>query len=66
MAKLVPVVDRDLCIGCGACVALCPDVFELDDEGKSRVVNPDACETCDCKTAADSCPVHAITLREEA
>ena len=26
-------VNRDACIGCGACAAICPDVFEIDDEG---------------------------------
>ena len=29
-------VNRDACIGCGACAAICPDVFEIDDEGRKR------------------------------
>lgn len=57
-----PKVDQDTCIGCGACVAICPDVFELGDDGKSYVKNPGACDKCDCQAAADSCPVSAITL----
>jgi ferredoxin len=57
-----PKVDQEKCIGCGACVAICPDVFELGDDGKSHVKNPDACDKCDCQAAADSCPVGAITL----
>ena len=24
------------CIGCGACTAVCPDVFDLNDEGKAE------------------------------
>lgn len=52
-------VDKELCIGCGACVALCPDSFKLNDEGKSEVVNQDNLECA--KKAAESCPVQAIT-----
>jgi len=32
-------VNKDACIGCGACAAICPDVFEIDDEGLSTVTN---------------------------
>ncbi|MEN3035481.1 MAG: ferredoxin [Candidatus Methanosuratincola sp.] len=59
MAK-VPRVDRDLCIGCGNCTLVCPDVFKLDQEGKSRVIN--AAEKCDVDYAVSSCPVGAISL----
>jgi len=56
-----PTVDQDLCIGCGTCAELCPEVFELRDE-KSWVIGPDKCHTCDCEDAADSCPVSAIEI----
>ena len=59
---VVPVVDKDKCIGCGLCVSLCPDVFELGEDGKSRVKNPDGCNACDCKEVAESCPAGAIKL----
>ena len=26
-------VDKDTCIGCGACQAICSDVFEYGDDG---------------------------------
>jgi ferredoxin len=56
-------VDKEKCIGCGACVAVCPDVFELKDDGKSHVISSEACEkTCDCEEAASICPVEAIKV----
>ena len=54
-------VDKEKCIGCGACVAICSAVFELDKEGKSSVKKPECDDDC-CKQAAEHCPVDAITL----
>ncbi len=51
-------VDKEKCIGCGACAAVCSDGFELGDDGKAKVKNPKA--SC-IKEAAASCPVEAIT-----
>ncbi|MFH1285240.1 MAG: ferredoxin [Candidatus Micrarchaeota archaeon] len=62
MASKTPKIDRVKCIGCGACASICPDVFEVDSEGKARVKNAKACENCDCDAAANGCPVGAITL----
>jgi ferredoxin len=61
-----PVVDEDLCIGCGRCEELCPEVFQVGDDGYSHVVAPDLCvESGCCEDAADECPVAAISLSEE-
>lgn len=55
-------VDQDLCIGCGACISLCPDVFDWNDDGKAEVtvaeVPSDEEETA--TDAMDSCPTEAI------
>lgn len=59
-----PVVDHELCIGCGVCAEFCPDVFEIRDE-KSRVIGPEKCGSCECEEAADSCPVSAIDFTED-
>jgi ferredoxin len=53
-------VDRALCIGSGDCVDTAPDVFELDEEDKARVIDPDGASTDEVIEAAGNCPVTAI------
>jgi ferredoxin len=57
-----PVVDFDLCVSCGSCVEICPEVFEMRDD-KAWVIGPDKCDTCDCQQAADLCPSQAISFQ---
>jgi len=63
MAKKV-IVDQELCIGCGACMNLCPKVFVLNAEGKSEVIDETGAG-CDVDIAANSCPVGAIRVDEK-
>jgi len=56
-----PVVDMDLCIGCGLCSEMCPKVYELKDD-KAWVKDATACDSCDCQATVDSCPVQAIKM----
>ena len=58
-------VDRALCIGSGDCVDTAPDVFQLDDEDKAVVVNPDGASVDDVIEAARNCPVSAIFVAGE-
>ncbi|MFN2615851.1 MAG: ferredoxin [Thermoleophilaceae bacterium] len=55
-------VDRALCIGSGDCVDTAPDVFQLDDEDKAVVVDPDGAPLDDVVEAARNCPVSAIRV----
>ena len=59
-------VDRDLCYGFGDCVSSAPDVFELDDEEKAVVVDPNGASRDDLVEAAANCPVNAITITDRA
>ena len=54
-------VDEDKCIGCGACTAICPDVFEINDDGLASVIS-EASEGAldDATSAMEGCPTGAI------
>lgn len=77
MANYKVKVDRTLCIGAASCVAVAPDTFELDGEGKAVIKKKDGSMTSDyvnyndindneanIKNAAMSCPVNAIIIME--
>lgn len=57
-----PKVNQELCIGCGTCESLCPQVFKVVD-GKSTVLTED-CGECNCEEVVSSCPVSAISIEE--
>ena len=63
--KIEITVDRGLCIGSGDCVDTAPDVFQLDDEDKAVVVDPDGAAVDDVIQAAGNCPVSAIFITGE-
>ena len=55
----------DECIGCGACVAVAPDLFEMDSSTMKSIVKKQpttADEISLAKDAIDACPVDAIKL----
>ena len=59
-------VDRDACIGAAPCVVVAPGVFQLDEENKAYVVNQKGADAETILLAAQSCPVQAIIVFDEA
>ena len=47
------------CLGCGACTGICPDVFELDDEGLAKVIVEET-DAPAVKEDIEGCPVGVI------
>jgi NTE family protein len=56
-------VDRDRCIGCGACVMHAPWVFELDQSGRAQVVQPLQWWSPLDGVYVRNCPTYAISAR---
>ncbi len=55
------VIDQDECIGCEACVELCPSVFAFDDdEGKAFVIDGAGHDEDCVDEAIASCPAECI------
>ncbi|OFW32820.1 MAG: hypothetical protein A2074_05350 [Candidatus Aquicultor primus] len=62
-----PYVNHDECIGDGICAELCPEVFELRDDGLAYVINenPDESLYDKINEAIEECPALAISMEEE-
>ncbi|MFA5090808.1 MAG: 4Fe-4S binding protein [Candidatus Omnitrophota bacterium] len=61
MNKIV-LINEELCIGCGACVSLCPNKILYIDEksGKCKVKNESKCDRL--RGCEKVCPVSAIKI----
>lgn len=55
-------VDQDLCISCGACVDMCPEVFDwnADDKATATVSEVPSDMEEQANEAVESCPTNAI------
>ena len=60
----VPVVDADLCTGCGLCVDVASKTFEMNDEGICEVIDPQGDDKETIQEAIDTCPTEAISWSE--
>lgn len=69
------IFEREKCIGCGTCAAVCPKYWELAEDGKSQLLGskPDQksgnyeleIKKIECiQEAADSCPVQCIRIEK--
>ncbi len=54
-------VNKELCIGCGACTGIAADVFQFADDGKAEAVAPVTADNeASVEEAVAGCPVQAI------
>jgi ferredoxin len=58
MAKVS--VDESVCVGCGLCEQLCPEVFKVED-GTAKV-KAQSCNQHNLSEIASQCPVEAIKV----
>jgi ferredoxin len=56
-------VDVERCAGHGACLATCPEVFDLTDDGYAVVLVDEVPVALEAQVrhAVDHCPEHAIS-----
>lgn len=54
-------VNKEKCVGCGACAATCPEGAELGEDGKARIKNDRGVEKCG---GENLCPYGAIEKRK--
>lgn len=64
-------VNDEACIGCGACMAIASDVFEINDEGLAEakegnniIDNMDSELKEDVMDAVEGCPTSAIQIEK--
>lgn len=77
MGKFLIEHDRANCIGCGACTAVAPEFWEMNDDGKSDVKGgkkrKDGWQEREIsekefdanKQAAETCPVNVIHIKNK-
>lgn len=58
-------VNKEKCLGCATCCFLAPNTFEMAEDGKSRVKNPQGDSEEKILQAVQSCPSAAIEIEGE-
>jgi ferredoxin len=60
-------VDANICAGFGVCVGICPEVFELHDDGYAVVVVSKVPREFEdsVRQAVNQCPARAISLSDD-
>ncbi len=57
-------VDKDNCIGCGACVSIAPEIFVFDENGLAEAKNVPFPKEAGIQ-ALESCPTETISYTEK-
>ncbi|HXZ62468.1 MAG TPA: ferredoxin [Acidimicrobiales bacterium] len=65
MGALEITIDVERCMGSGNCVFWAPATFDLGNEGHAVVLDPGATDEERLRTAAQGCPVGAISLSRD-
>lgn len=60
------IVDQDLCISCGACIDICSEVFDWNDDGKADAKQHEIPSDLEdsVREASEACPTDAIPLED--
>jgi ferredoxin len=61
MTMKKPQVNQDLCTGDLICTTIAPDVFDVNEDGKSYVKDPAGADEDTIQHAIDQCPSQAIS-----
>jgi len=59
-------LEREKCIGCGSCQALCPKYFEMQDDGKSHIKDLPAGQAGAAKNEVEELEVSKLECAESA
>lgn len=58
-------IDRDKCVTAANCVVTAPTVFEIDEDGKARLIDPASVGDELLWLVAELCPTEAIVLESD-
>lgn len=58
-------VDRNRCRGVSNCASVAPNVFEIDEQFRAVILDPQGDSDQDILKAAMVCPTKAIILQDE-
>lgn len=56
------IVNKEKCIGCGTCVAVCSDGAKMEDDGKAIITDSEKIGVCG---GSSICPYEAIEETSE-